>query len=115
MSSRWTVLLAHQAEQDFAEILRWTTRRFGPEQARTYARTLSQAIEALSAGPEVLGSRARDDILPGIRTLHVARQGYTGRHFVVFRTGTGLTIEILRLLHDSMDLARHLPFGDLRQ
>lgn len=30
-----------------------------------------------------LGAKARDDIDPGIRTLHVTRQSRSGRHFVV--------------------------------
>jgi toxin ParE1/3/4 len=62
----------------------------------------------LEGGPDVLGARAREDIQPGIRPLHVARQGRAGRHFVVFRA-TGSDIDVLRLLHDSMDLPRHLP------
>jgi len=44
-------------------------------------------------------------------TLHVARHGRRGRHFVVFRVGRESdhgVIEVLRLLHDSMDLQRHL-------
>jgi len=81
----WTVRLAQQAEQDYVEILQWTTKTFGEGQASTYAETMAVAIEALEGGPDVLGARARDDIQPGIRTLHVARQGRAGRHFVVFR------------------------------
>jgi toxin ParE1/3/4 len=109
MNPRWTVLLAYQAEQDFAEILQWTVRAFGRTQAETYGQILGRAIEALSEGPEVPGSKARDYIFPGIRTLHVARQGYKARHLIVFRRGSGQSIEVLRLLHDSMELARHLP------
>lgn len=67
------------------------------------------AIEALQHGPDVVGAQARDEVLPGMRTLHVARQGRKGRHFVVFRPGAGQVIDVLRLLHDSMDMARHLP------
>jgi toxin ParE1/3/4 len=115
MNPRWTVLLAYQAEQDFAEILQWTVRALGRHQAEIYGPILSRAIGALSEGPEVLGSKARDDIFPGIRTLHVARQGYKARHFIVFRRGTGQSIEVLRLLHDSMELARHLPDADLTE
>jgi toxin ParE1/3/4 len=63
----------------------------------------------------VLGSKARDDIFPGVRTLHVARQGYNARHFIIFRGGAGQSIEVLRLLHDSMELARHLPDADLTE
>jgi len=112
MSHSWTVQLARQAEQDFAEILQWTVRTFGPAQAEIYAETLGLAIEALSEGPDVTGSKARDEIFPGIRTLHITRQGRKGRHFVVFRTGSGQMIEVLRLLHDSMDMTRHLPGVD---
>jgi toxin ParE1/3/4 len=104
----WTVRLGRQAEQDYIEILKWTTKTFGEGQASTYAETMARAIEALEDGPDVLGARARDDIQPGIRTLHVARLGRAGRHFVVFRVA-GSNIDVLRLLDDSMDLPRHLP------
>ena len=60
-------------------------------------------------GPEILGAKLRDDIAEGIHTLHVARQGKKGRHFVVFSVSEGHIINLLRLLHDSMDLAKHLP------
>ena len=36
-----------------------------------------------------------------------ARHGRKGRHFVVFRSSAPYQIEVLRLLHDSMDLACH--------
>lgn len=104
----WTVRLGRQAEHDYIEILQWTTKTFGEGQASTYAETIARAIEALEDGPDVLGARARDDIQPGIRTLHVARLGRAGRHFVVFRVA-GSNIDVLRMLHDSMDLPRHLP------
>lgn len=108
MNMSWTVRLGHQAEDDFVSIVQWTTKTFGQQQASIYAETISLAIEALTAGPDILGVRIREDIQPGIRTLHVARQGRAGRHFVVFRT-LGSEIDVLRLLHDSMDLPRHLP------
>ncbi len=108
MRQVWTVRLGQQAEQEYVEILQWTLKTFGEGQASTYAETLALTIAALEGGPDILGARARDDILPGIRTLHVARQGRAGRHFVVFRAA-GSDIDVLRVLHDSMDLPRHLP------
>ena len=81
MSLAWKVRLAAQAESDFSEIMTWTLENFGERQAQTYAETLTLAIEALHDGPEPLGARPRDDIGPGILTLHVARQGRSGRHF----------------------------------
>ena len=109
MTVVWTVRLAAQAEIDFADIVTWTAQTFGELQAETYAETLTLAIEALHDGPELLGAKPRDDIEPGIRTLHVARQGRNGRHFVVFREAQNQCIDVLRLLHDSMDLAKHIP------
>jgi plasmid stabilization system protein ParE len=47
--------------------------------------------------------------MEGLCTLHM---GDKGRHFVLFRaTGTDLskTIEVLRILHEAMDLPQHLP------
>ena len=109
MNRAWRVRLSRQAEADFVEISRWTAENFGHHQTALYAETVTLAIEALYGGPEVVGAEARDDIAKGIRTLHVARQGRKGRHFVVFRAGEGKFIDVLRLLHDSMDLARHVP------
>jgi toxin ParE1/3/4 len=109
VSSFWTIRLANRAEKDYFEIVQWTADSFGPQRAAVYAETLSLAIGDLANGPDVLGAKRRDEIGNGILTLHVARHGRRGRHFVVFRISDTTTIDVLRLLHDSMDLARHLP------
>jgi toxin ParE1/3/4 len=111
----WPVRLTAAAEGDFRQILAWTSARFGEKRAGSYGETLSAALRALTAGPTIAGVRARSDIGKGMYTLHVARQGRKGRHFVVFRVGRESdheVIEVLRLLHDSMDLQRHLPSDD---
>jgi len=108
----WTVRLTAAAEDDFGQILRWTVDQFGEVQARLFAETMSAALNDLSGGPTIVGARRRDDILKGIFTLHVARKGSKGRHLVMFRVGRAAdreVIEVLRLLHDAMDLQRHLP------
>lgn len=106
--AHWTLHLARQAEQDIASILAWTDEHFGPQQAEIYAETFTLALEALIEGPDIVGVRRRNDILPGIYLLHVARYGRRGRHFIVFRPSAGRYIEVLRVPHDSMDPARHL-------
>jgi toxin ParE1/3/4 len=108
----WTIRLTAAAEADFQDILRWTLEQFGEVQAQVYADTLSTALESLATGPKVIGAKARNDIARGLFTLHVARHGRKGRHFIMFRIGRDKNrkvIEVLRLLHDSMDLERHLP------
>lgn len=112
MTQAWTLRLGRQAEQDYGQILRWTVRTFGVEQSHIYAKTISLAMQALADGPDIAGSNLREDIAQGIRILHVARMGRKGRHFIVFRAGPGRTIDVLRLLHDSMDLPRHLGARD---
>jgi len=106
---RWRPRLGAAAERDFTGILQWTADRFGAARARAHRQTLLLAIRELAAGPEVLGSKARDDIMPGLRVLHVGRHGRRGRHFILYRSGPDFEIEILRISHDSMDLRRHLP------
>ena len=109
---RWTVRLSAAAEADYRQILRWTAENFGLPQARIYADTLSLALKALSSGPTIIGAKERGEIGTNICALHVARNGRKGRHFVMFRAGSFQgqnVIDVLRLLHDSMDLERYLP------
>jgi toxin ParE1/3/4 len=106
----WRVRLGAAAELDFANTLKWTTENFGARQSRGYRDTLVQAIGELIEGPDVAGSKARDEIMLGLRTLHVARHGRRGSHFLMYRAAPARTIEIVRILHDRMDLRRHVPF-----
>jgi toxin ParE1/3/4 len=112
MSLKWHIRLADQAEQDLLDVIRWTNENFGTRQAEQYAETIALGIEALHDGSEILGAKLRNDIAEGIHTLHVARQGRKGRHFVVFSVSEGHIINVLRLLHDSMDLTKYLPKDD---
>lgn len=115
MKQRWTIRLAAAAEQDFRDIVGWTVKTFGRAQAGIYAKVLSDALRDLAHGPSIPGVKRRDDIGAGIHTLHVARKGRKGRHFIVFRATAPeveRVIDVLRLLHDRMDLPRHLPAAD---
>jgi len=108
----WIVRLTATAESDFQNIIAWTLKEFGDLQARNYADTISAALVALTAGPTTVGARERSEIGKGLFTLHVARSGRKGRHFVLFRVGPDKRqrqIEVLRLLHDAMDLRLHSP------
>jgi len=47
--------------------------------------------------------------------FHVARGGRKGRHIILFRIGSPAkppTIDVLRLLHDAMDLPHHVKPGE---
>lgn len=108
----WTVDLAEPAEADFATIISWTAQQFGNAQARIYADTLRAALIALRGGPDTPGVKRREEIGKDLCTLHIARGSRRGRHFILFRVRREEPpprIEVLRILHDAMDLARHLP------
>jgi toxin ParE1/3/4 len=111
--------LAPAAERDIESILLWTQERFGEQARLRYEKLLSQAILDIAEDPERLGAQRRTDIGEGVRTYHlihsrnraaerVDRVGQP-RHFLLYRSGDEGSVKIARVLHDSMDLPRHLP------
>ncbi|MEI8368959.1 MAG: type II toxin-antitoxin system RelE/ParE family toxin [Planctomycetia bacterium] len=119
MSRPWKVILAPAAEADLAEILAWSAEAFGNAARRRYAALIVQAIEDLTVDPARVGVETRPEIAAGVQTYHLAHSRnrvapaagrvITPRHFVIFRLRSDSALEIARVLHDSMDLARHLP------
>lgn len=109
MTGAWTVRLVAVSERDYQEVIKRSAQDFGPLQAEVYAETLELAINALrEKGPRTIGVKEREEIGPGIFTLHAARHKRKASHLLVFRVLEIRTIEILRILHDRMDLARHI-------
>jgi len=102
----WRVNITRPAELDLAEIAAWTEEAFGPVQEVRYRETILSAIIALQQGPEVRGSRPLSDTL---RVLHCARSGRKASHLIVYRIGHPKEIDVLRILHERMDISRHVP------
>lgn len=108
--AKGTVRLSAAAETDFQGIIEWTIEQFGEDQALVYGETIALALESLAEqGSALIDAKRRDEIQRGLYSLHVARDGRKGRHFIMFRIvpREPNVIEVLRLLHDSMDLPRH--------
>lgn len=106
-----TVRLSRRALAEVQSILDWTEQRFGDAQRETCAKFIMEAIDALrKTGFDTLGVRARDDITKDLYSVHVARRGRKGRHAIFFRRGddSSRDLIVLRVLHDSMDLVRHI-------
>src|SRR5438067_681627 len=111
ISAAWEVELSSAAEADLRDIVRWTVRQFGAVQATAYGQLLRDALNALEAGPDIIGARQREEIGAGYRTLHIARNRRRARHFILFRVAGPAderVIRVVRILHDAMDPARHL-------
>ena len=93
------LLVRPRARRDLKEIWRYTVRQWGAAQADQYLYDLDREIQGLLKFPE-LGT-PYDPIRAGYRRLHVKR------HLVFYRRD-GQRLEIVRVLHDAMDVKSHL-------
>ena len=112
MPQEWKVRLSESAQRDFDEIFLWTVEHFGIDQARAYRGVILDALQALREGPDIPGARLHPGLPRAFKTLHVARARKRGRHFIVFDASTKRRIDVLRILHDAMDLPRHVGAED---
>jgi len=93
-------LLSPAARHDLAEIWDYTAERWGLEQAERYIRELTTACQDLADQRRT--GRALDEIRAGYFKLSV------GSHFLCYRlTDVGM-IDIVRILHQRMDLPERL-------
>ena len=74
-------------------------------QATKYTDALRLAVELLAAKPDRPGTIDRSNLRQGYRSYHQQR------HLIFYRV-VGQDIEIIRILHDSMDVPRHFPEDD---
>jgi toxin ParE1/3/4 len=86
------------AENDLEEIWRYTFETWSIEQADRYVTDILSACKAISGNPK-LGRRI--DVREGYLKYPV------GSHFVFYRMRDH-TIEVIRILHQRMDVQRHL-------
>ena len=111
-------ILAPAAERDIEQILAWSHEQFGELARLRYEELLVCAIQDVVADPERAGSHHRPEITSAARTYHLrnSREHVSRaegrvlrpRHFLLYRTLPDGQVEIGRVLHESMDLERHL-------
>ncbi|WP_438302079.1 type II toxin-antitoxin system RelE/ParE family toxin [Pseudomonas sp. NMS19W] len=108
--------MSPQACIDIADTLRFTEVRLGESVRNRYREVLQETFLALAAQPALVGSKMRDELSPGLRSLHLSfnmlqmtdGRALRPRHIVFYRTGTDQIVEILRVLHDAMEVAQNL-------
>lgn len=91
--------LRERARADLQSIGRYTHRVWGREQRNRYLAQLDVAFRLLADEPQ--RGRACDDVRPGYRKYRV------GRHLIFYREDAE-GIDILRVLHDRMDITSRL-------
>ena len=89
-----------EADSDLIGIYVHGFKNFGEIQAEKYFSELEDCFHLLSETPLI--SRERTEFDPPVR-IH-----QHGRHLIIYVI-RGDFILIIRILHDSMDLPRHLP------
>ncbi|WP_425928762.1 type II toxin-antitoxin system RelE/ParE family toxin [Pseudomonas sp. NyZ201] len=105
-----------QACTDIADTLRFTQVRLGESVRNRYQDLLQITFHRIAEQPALPGSRMRDELSPGLRSLHLSfnvlktteGRAISPRHVVFYRIGTDQVIEIIRILHDAMEDTRHL-------
>jgi toxin ParE1/3/4 len=99
------------AAADYAEILRFTGRRWGRTQLAVYRRLLNDGLQAVANEPDRLNSRSCDELSPGLHSFHiglVAAHPDPGRHILYYRVTAVGIVEIVRILHERMEASSHL-------
>jgi toxin ParE1/3/4 len=95
------LILTNQAVSDLVDISAYTFEAWGAHQQTIYLQTLETAFDRLAELPNI-GSRA-----------DYIRNGYlkylAGKHLIFYRFLSDKDIEVVRILHQSMDVDLHLP------
>ena len=102
------LVISAAARRDIANALQHSAQRWGPAQRRQYRLLIEHTLADLLDNPQHPASRPRDEIRPGIRTLHIARPGRPARHLIAYRCAEDGDLHVIRLVHDAMDLSRAL-------
>ena len=98
-STDYRLIITDPALEDIEAIANFTTLQWGEQQAIVYKGVLAQALQQLQQTPEQ--GRTRYGVSPEYK-------GWTAGAHVIFYRLERETIYVVRILHDSMDFARHL-------
>jgi toxin ParE1/3/4 len=92
--------LTKKATEDLRSIGRYTQKNWGRDQRNKYLARLDDSFHTIAREPQI--GLACDYIRHGYRKYHV------GRHLIFYRQ-TESVVEIIRILHDRMDVESHFP------
>ena len=107
--------ISYAATDDIDSILRWSETHFGRRIRQRYEALIVAGIRDVARDPYGPGVQSRSELGDGVYSWHL-RQSRTHvagdlihdpRHFLIYRVDDGIVV-IGRVLHDSMDLERHV-------
>jgi len=92
--------LTNKAQRDLASIGRFTAKEWGIAQRNFYIKQLDHCFSQIAKNPEL--GMACDFIVLGYRKLP------QGRHVIFYKQNPEGMVEIIRILHQSMDIESKL-------
>jgi toxin ParE1/3/4 len=116
--------LSATAEEDIIHLLAYTQDRFGEAARQRYEALLVASLRDITVDPERLGSIARPELGHSVRSFHLRHSRdhartthgrvHRPRHLLLYRVTHLDLIGVGRVLHDGMEVHRHLPtqYGD---
>lgn len=93
------IVYSFLAENDLLEIWVYTADEWSFSQADIYLDQLNTGVTHLISNPKL--GREREDLRKGYRSLLV-------NHHLVFYKIVGEEIQVIRILHESVDVPQHL-------
>jgi toxin ParE1/3/4 len=110
---------SQSALKDIIEVLAWSEDKFGVRARLRYEELIEAAIRDIVKDSSRLGIKSRPELGSKIKTYHLtcSRKHVRDsspivkkpRHIIVFRFVSDKQIEIVRVLHDAMEIKKHLP------
>ncbi len=109
--------ISASAKADMEDLLEWSDRRFGAAARLRYQALLARALRDVAEDASRVGVRARPELGAGVFSYHLffsRKRSDVGfvqqpRHLIVGRIAQSGFADILRVLHDAMEISRHLP------
>lgn len=92
---------SNKAVEDLTNIWNYTVETWSEAQADKYYTMLVDTCRKIADNPRPLG-REYSEIMPGLFGFR------TGKHIVFYRSLTDDTVEIVRILHERMDLKHRI-------
>ncbi|SCB49561.1 type II toxin-antitoxin system RelE/ParE family toxin [Rhizobium multihospitium] len=113
--------LSAAAQADIVEILAHTHEHFGELARLRYEYLLVTALRDLATDPDRIGSLSRPELGDNVRSYHLRHSRERARHesgivrhprhLLLYQIVQADLIGIGRVLHDAMELDRHIPAG----
>jgi len=102
---RFELRFSTRAAAEMEAVLDYTLVHFGRTKFAEYADLIREVYNQISRNPYGLSARSRPELGADVFSFHIGRRGRRARHLFLYRVSEGSgSVDILRLLHDSMEL-----------